>query len=155
MKSFILILFSLLLSTCPDKNNSNDQETTIIENLFEASLFGDGEQGLEKGNLIIESDSAWKELLKSIDNPNNVSSKFNTDIDFSKSMILVAIDDVKTTGGFKIKITELKERKGKLEVVIKKFGPKANAMAVMIITQPIHIVKINKTNKEITFVEQE
>ncbi len=67
----------------------------------------------------------------------------------------VAIDAVKNSGGFGIKITELKEQKDKINVIVKRTGPKKSTdMVTMIITQPINIVKIKKTSKGIFFVEQ-
>lgn len=143
-----------MLTSCPNKNTKEVQENQIV-NLFESALFGSGDEGLQKENFVISSQEEWKEFLDKIDTTNKVSDRFESAIDFSKETVLVAVDGVKNTGGFGIKILDLKEEKDKVLITVTRKGPeKANTMVTMIITQPINIVKIKKTDKEIVFVEQ-
>ncbi|OSY88239.1 hypothetical protein WH52_05525 [Tenacibaculum holothuriorum] len=133
---------------------NNGQEPNKIVSLFEGSLFGAGEEGFQKENFIISSEKEWKDFLNKLDGTNKVSSRFESVIDFNNTIVLVAVDKVRNSGGFGIKITELKDEKEKLSVVVQHTGPKPTDMVTMAITQPISIVKIKKTNKEIIFVER-
>ncbi|CAM1367501.1 conserved hypothetical protein [Tenacibaculum sediminilitoris] len=154
MKIIFSILCGLLLTSCPNKNMNDNQETKEIVHLFEGNLLGAGEEGLKKENFIISSEKEWKEFLNKINRINKVSSKFEPSVNFSTDMVLIAIEEVKTTGGFGIKVAELEEEKEKINVIVERIGPKPTDMVIMVITQPINIVKIKKTNKEIIFVEK-
>ena len=49
---------------------------------------------------------------------------------------------------------KIKEEKSKLLITIESKGPKPTDMVTMVLTQPIHIVKIPKTKKDIVFVTE-
>ena len=148
MRISLAIFFSIFMSSCP----TNNQDVNMITSLFKASLSGDGSEGFVKENLVINSKEEWKEFLLKADVTNTISTEFKDAVDFKKNTILVAIDAKKTTGGFSIEISKIIENKGKLQAIITSKGPKPTDMAMMILTQPIHIVKIPKNNKEIIFV---
>ncbi|CAL2103332.1 PrcB_C domain-containing protein [Tenacibaculum sp. 190130A14a] len=154
MKLIFSILCSLLLTSCPNKSMSDTQESNEIVSLFEGSLLGSGKEGFQKENLIISSEKQWQEFLNKIDSVNKVSSGFKSEIDFKSSIVLVTIDSVRNSGGFGVKMIALKDENEKLDVIVNYTGPKPTDMVTMAITQPINIVKIKKTNKEIIFVER-
>lgn len=154
MKLIFSILCSLLLTSCPNKSMNQSQEPNEIVSLFEGTLLGAGEEGFQKENFVISSEKQWKDFLNKLDGTNKVSSRFDSVIDFDNAIVLVAVDKVRNSGGFGIKIIELKDEKEKLSVVVQHTGPKPTDMVTMAITQPINIVKIKKTNKEIIFVER-
>ena len=146
MKIFFTILFGILITSCP-----NNQDSGIVT-LYKGSLGGNGEEGFKKENLVINSEKKWKEFLVKLDSSNSISSQFENTIDFSKSTILVAVDNKSNTGGVSINILETEQKGSKLLVNIMSKGPKPTDMVAMVLTQPIHIVKISKTNKEVVFV---
>lgn len=154
MRLIFSILCSLFLTSCPNNNMNDKQEPTEIVSLYEGTLSGAGEEGFQKENFIISSEKEWKDFLNKLDGTNKVSSRFDSVIDFNKVIVLVAIDNVRNSGGFRIKISELKDEKGKLNVVVEHTGPKPTDMVTMVIIQPINIVKIKKTSKDIIFVER-
>jgi hypothetical protein len=134
------------MTSCP-----SNQDSSIVS-LYKGSLAGNGEEGFKKENLVINSEKSWKEFLVKIDSSNSISSQFENTIDFSKSTILVAVDNKSNTGGVSINISEITQKNSKLLVNIASKGPKPTDMVAMVLTQPIHIVKISKTDKEIVFV---
>jgi hypothetical protein len=147
MKIFITIIFSLLLVGCP--KNEEGGFTSISK----GNLFGAGEEGFKKENIVISSKAAWKSFLSKIDTTNKVSETFENAIDFSKEIIVVCVDKVRNTGGFSIEITEVVNEGKSTMVKIKSKGPKPMDMVTTAIMQPYHIIKISKTKKEIKFIE--
>jgi hypothetical protein len=147
MKTVITILFSLLLVGCP-----KNQEGSFTS-LSKGSLFGNGAEGFKQENLIILSKKEWKSFLSKIDTTNKVSNTFENAIDFSKEMIVVCIDKVRNSGGFSVEIKEVSKERDTLVIKVRRKGPKPMSMATTVIKQPYHIVKINKTNKKIKFIE--
>lgn len=147
MKLFITIIFSLLFIGCP-KNEEGG-----FTSLSKGNLFGAGEEGFKKENIIISSKEEWKSFLLKIDTTNKVSETFENAIDFSQDMIIVCIDKVRNTGGFSIEVIEVVNEGDTFLVKVKSMGPKPMDMVTSAIMQPYHIVKISTTSKEIKFIE--
>lgn len=149
MKLVITIIIGMFLTGCPVNNGQEGGFTSISK----GSLFGAGEEGFEKENVIISSKAEWKSFLNKIDISNKVSETFDSSIDFSKEIVVGVIDRMRNTGGFSIEVTEVVEKKDNLLVKITTKGPKPTDMVTTVIIQPYHIIKINKTNKKILFIE--
>ena len=147
MKLFITIIFSLLFIGCP-KNEQGG-----FTSLSKGNLFGAGEEGFKKENIIISSNEEWKSFLLKIDTTNKVSETFENAIDFSQDMIIVCIDKVRNTGGFSIEVIDIVIEGDTFLVKVKSTGPKPMDMVTSAIMQPYHIVKISTTSKEIKFIE--
>jgi len=147
MKLFITIIFSLLFIGCP-KNEQGG-----FTSLSKGNLFGAGEEGFKKENIIISSNEEWKSFLLKIDTTNKVSETFENAIDFSQDMIIVCIDKVRNTGGFSIEVIDIVNEGDTFLVKVKSTGPKPMDMVTSAIMQPYHIVKISTTSKEIKFIE--
>ncbi len=146
MKFLITFIFSIMLTSCPDNNKQNMQDDYSFVSLYQGRM--NGENNIEKQNKVINSDEEWNSILSKL----NISKETITAIDFSKSTILLLIDSVKNTGGYAVGVDSVKVEKNKMEVVVKYSGPKPTDMVTMAIEQPFHVIKINKTNKEIVFV---
>ena len=146
MKTFITIIFSILLVGCP-KNQEGG-----FTSLSKGNLFGAGEEGFKKENIVISSKEDWKSFLSKIDTTNKVSETFENAIDFSKEMILVVVDKVRNTGGYSIEIIEAIGEGDNLLIKVKTESPKPTDMVTTAIVQPYHIIKVNKTKKEIKFL---
>ena len=152
MKLVVTLFFSLFLMACSNKSvNQSHQESTVV-NVYQGVLNGAGEEGLEEGNLIIASNEAWQTFLEKLNSVNNVSGQFNSTIDFSKNNVIVAVDRVRNTSGFSIKLEKAQEENDQLMFSVLKNGPSPTDMVATVITQPIDIIVINKTNKKIVFV---
>ena len=140
---FFIILFSLN-SCCND-----DSETIIVDTIGKNNLYGGGEEGISKSNLVINDSENWNNLITKMNSRSNVSNSFTeTDIDFTKYQIIAVFDEVKYSGGYSIDIIDITENNGTVVIKIENLK-KGDATSV--ITQPFHIIKIKKTNKEIVF----
>ena len=147
MKIFITILFSLLLVGCPKTEEGG------FTSLSKGNLFGNGAEGFKKVNIVISSKKEWKFFLSKFDTTNKVSSTFENAMDFSKEMIVICLDNVRNSGGFSVEIIEVIKEASTTLIKVKFKSPKPLDMVTSVIIQPYHIVKINKTNKKIKFLE--
>ncbi len=154
MKLFSLALTLVFYFSCSQKVIDHTNEQQMITNIYQGSLTGAGEEGFTKENIVIQNIEDWNSFLTKLNSVNKVSDRFQSAIDFSKKSVIIAIDDVRNTTGFTIKVTEVLPKSKNVEVVVKKQGPKPTDMVGMAITQPIHIITINKTDKKILFVEK-
>src|SRR5690606_6896479 len=154
MKNIILISFlSFFLINC-----DGDDNTTALNNEFpteiEYTLIGKGEDitggdSVDSANLVFNNTDEWNDFLATIDDISNVSNTFTeTEIDFANYQIIAVIDEVKTTGGFSINITNVIEFSDNITVEVERPLPGGDS-AVM--TQPYHIIKIPKSSKPINF----
>lgn len=140
MKTIYLILFSILLTSCPKNIEEGDFVT-----LSKGRMYGGGSEGFQQENIIISSEKEWTNFLTKA----KVDDKIK--IDFSKNTILVIIDKVRNSGGFSVEVEKIIPKEKELEVFIKTQGPKPTDMVTMAIEQPYCVVKINKTSKKIIF----
>ncbi len=101
----------------------------------------------ERKNFVIRNINEWKSLLSKID----YSVKIPPEIDFDKEMIIVAFQGEFPTGGYDIEITKIVENKNNIEVFVKEVSPGRSCMVTMAFTAPYHIVKVQKSDKEIMF----
>lgn len=154
MNKVIISLLFLFVISCSNKAYMNNQLEQNLKSIYEGNLFGNGAEGFKRENLIINTQKEWNSFLKQLDKTNKVSNEFDNNIDFIKKSVLIAIDRVRNTGGFSIKINEARDKKDKIEVVVNIKGPKATDMVASAIMQPLHIVTINKTDKRIVFVAE-
>jgi hypothetical protein len=147
MNTFITIIFSLLLVSCPQNDEGG------FSSLSKGNLYGNGAEGFQKENLVISSQKEWSAFLLKIDKTNNVSETFENGINFSKEMVIVCVDKVRNTGGFSIEVIEVVKEGDAFVVKVKSTGPKPMDMVTTAIMQPYHVVKMNATNKEMKFKE--
>ena len=151
MKFIFSLLFSLLILSCSNKSMSQTSQNNFID-LYQGALYGVGEEGLTEGTLVIKSATDWESFLNKINSVNNVSGQFNSTIDFSKNNVIVAVDRVRNTSGFSIKLNKAQSDSDQLVINITKKGPGPTDMVATAMMQPIDIIVINKTNKKIVFV---
>jgi hypothetical protein len=147
MKILVLFIFSMVLIGCP--KNMQVGFTSIAK----GNLFGNGSEGFHKQNIVISSQESWNTFLVNLDKTNTVSKTFENSIDFSKETIIIVIDKVRNSGGFSIEVTAVVPEGTAMVVKLTLIAPKPMDMVTMAIVQPYHIVKVNKTPKEIKFIE--
>lgn len=73
------------------------------------------------------------------------------EVDFSKSMIIAVFMGEFTTGGYGIEIIKIDSATDSLIVTVEKTYPGKGCAVTLALSQPYHIVKIDKTEKEIAF----
>ncbi len=149
MKNLILtfISFFMLLSCNNNDDSFTPQNITPI-------LVGKGELTTpfnnvsNNQNIVIQNQTDWDIFLQILSVSGNLSTiLLESNINFNSYDIIAIIDIVRPTGGNAIDITNIIENLNNVTVTISWL----NEGDATIVTQPIHIVKIPKTNKPIIF----
>ena len=148
-KTIFIILFSILISGCRSYNNNSEIikiEATLIA---KDNLYGNGAEGINKQNLVITNKSVWNNLIAQMNAVNNVSNSFSeTEIDFSKYVVIAVFDEIKSNGGYSLALT-ITDNSENIMVNVTTIAPQG--FATTVITQPFHIVKILKSDLPIIF----
>jgi hypothetical protein len=147
----ILILFAFILFVgCVNPINDFQPFAISPVQIGSGNLYGNGNEKITKQNLVIATNLAWTELIGKMNSVNNETKNFaETNIDFSKFMVLAIFDEVKGSGGYSISIKGILKNQDNLTVTVQKTAPAGSAYAV--VTQPYCIVKIPVTTKKIIF----
>ena len=121
-----------------------------FETIGKGSLYGAGEEGIEESNMLIRSNKEWEGLKKNTDAVNKVSQNFKEhEVNFDEYYLIASFDRVRPNGGYSIKIKDVLERDEQIEVLIER--PKPQGMAISVLIQPYHIIRIPITDKKILF----
>jgi hypothetical protein len=165
MKTVVLLFLSSVLlfsfgcsnnSDLPQENNDAPDlgkefipQTLTPITIAQGCLYGGGREGIAKQDLVITSQSEWDNLKNRM---NNVSDNFTeTEIDFTKYIVLAVFDEIKGNGGWSIDITDITEFADSILVTVDNLK---TGNETRVITQPFHIVKISAASKKIVFRHQ-
>lgn len=131
-----------------DELSSNMQKIEIIR------VAGGNYCGIEQGkNIVINRKEEWNALWKKLHHGFYPQPAL-PDIDFSRETILAVFMGTRSTGGYSIEISNIKEHEGKITAIIETESPEPGEMVTMALSQPYHIVKINIAEKDIEFKKE-
>jgi hypothetical protein len=155
MKRIILTvgLAAMLLSCQSEESGPLDANTNPSS--VEFTEIGDGElmgsENFTASALVIENEEEWNALKNQMDVYNHYSELFTeTEIDFTQFKIIAVIDELRTSAGYNITIASITESNNQLVVDVENSdGGPGSAATVM--TQPFHIVKIQRSNLPVVF----
>jgi PrcB C-terminal len=110
--------------------------------------------------VVIRDRDAWLDLWKRIHRPDPYRVPYPEppplpEIDFSREMIVVAAMGRRPTSNYDIIIDGAYERDNRLEVVVRSVENRKGCGAYMIITAPVDIVRLPKTERTVVFREIE
>ncbi len=132
------IILGLALTSCEKASTTLPSITSKL--ISKGSLYGAGQEGITRQNMVIKDASTWNALIAKMNSVNDVSKDFTeVNIDFTNYQIIAVFDDVKSSGGHALDLDVTADSKRILVTVIPS-SPQGNAIAV--ITQPYHIIKI-------------
>jgi len=69
-------------------------------------------------------------------------------VDFSREMVIAAVDQAEPSGGYGLEITGIEEVEGRLVVRVSKTIPGPDCIVITVITQPFHVVRMAKSDLE-------
>ena len=139
-KFFFAVIVYTLLAAC---NVSALEATTEEKNIRFETLWRNNYGGYaEGGNLVIKSAVDWKDTWDAMPD----------DINFAEQMFIAVLMGQRNTGGYAVEIVTIVEKPAHWEVGVKYTTPEKGALVTQALTQPHHIIKLKKTNKEIIFI---
>ena len=138
----------LLISGCVTQFSG--QELTF-ETISKGSYSGHN----ERGDYVIKDSSELENLwgkMQSRVSPTPISAITDLpDVNFNDEMVIAVFQGTQSTGGYAIEITKIVEKKNSLEVFVKETSPSPDSMVTQAFTQPYHIVKVKRVDKEVVF----
>jgi hypothetical protein len=112
-------------------------------------LTGYGAEGIEEGGVVINSLEEWNALTTKMNSVNKAIKEQS--IDFDRVTVLAYFDQIRSSGGYTIQIVTATKTGKKIQAKIKKASPEGDAIDIM--TQPFHIVIIQKSDEKVSFTE--
>lgn len=149
-----VFLFGVLgCSSTIQPSKTLKKEEIVFNTISKGVLFGNGIEGILEEKFTITNEKQWQVFLNKINSVNNVSSSFSEiNINFSNHNIICVFDTIRNTGGYAIEIERIFIEKKNLNIVYNKKEPGPMEMTTTIITQPYHIVKIQKRGEDHKFI---
>ena len=151
-----IFLFGVLgCSSTIQPSKTLKKEEIVFSTISKGVLFGNGIEGILEEKFTIKNEKQWQVFLNKINSVNNVSSSFSEiNINFSNHNIICVFDTIRNTGGYAIEIERIFIEKKNLNIVYNKKEPGPMEMVTTIITQPYHIVKIEKRGEDHKFINK-
>ena len=146
MKTTILFFSLIFAISCNRSDNNSEFQSTEITftEIGKGELSGNGTENIAQSNLAINNQTDWESLMNQMNSFNNVTNTFTeTTIDFENYTIIAIFLEVKLNG-WTITINDITENENNLSISVTE-----SELETTVISQPFHIVKIPKTNKEI------
>lgn len=114
----------------------------------------------EKLRMVIRDRDAWREMWKRIHSPNHGYGSVTElpplpEIDFSREMIVVAAMGGQPSSAYAIVVDGAYERDDRLEIVVRSVSPGKGCMALAVVTAPVDVVRMPKTERSVVFRETE
>ena len=151
-----ILLFGVLgCSSTKQPSKTLKKEEIVFSTISKGTLFGNGIEGILEEKFTIKNEKQWQVFLNKINSVNNVSSSFSEiNINFSNHIIICVFDTIRNTGGYGIEIESVFVEKKNLNIVYTKKEPGPMEIVTTIITQPYHIVKIEKRGEDHKFINK-
>ena len=133
----------LLISGCITQRSG--QELTF-ETISKGSYSGHD----ERKDYVIRESSEWENLGDKMQSRVSPTPDL-PDVNFNDEMVIAVFQGSQSTGGYAIEITKIVEKENSVEVFIKETSPSPDSMVTQAFTQPYHIVKTKRVDKEVIF----
>lgn len=111
--------------------------------------FSSGHDG--RKDYVIKDNSEWSNLWDIVNSIRRPLPALPV-ADFNNEMIIAVFQGAHSTGGYSTEITRIIEKDSSIEVFVKETSPSPGDMVAQVFTQPYHIVKIKKTDKQVLFL---
>jgi len=140
-----VFVFYLILKT--DMGDSNIGEKSEVQ--FTEIKKGFSSEVSNRKFMVIKDSERWSSLLNGIP-----SQAVDSSVDFDESMVLVAFQGEKPTGGYSIEITRIDNTKRSVNVYVTEVSPGNDCITTQAVTQPFHIVTTKTIDKEVKFISK-
>ena len=153
MKKTIFLIITLITliiinSSCKSTSTTNDKQVET-PNQYEEILSGSHSNFEKKSFITIQSIEELETIYATL-NKNRTSKHKMPKIDFSKEVVVGLFMGNKNSGGYAIKIDQIKLDDNYTAVFIEETKP--SGIAASVITQPFYLAKIAKPTRPIRFI---
>ncbi len=133
----------LLVSGCITQ--LSDQELTF-ETISKGVISGHD----ERKDYVIMDPSEWGNLWGKV-HSRVLPTPNLPDVNFEDEIVIAVFQGSHSTGGYAIEITQIVEKENSVEVFVKETSPSPESIVTQAFTQPYHIVKVKRVDKEVVF----
>ena len=149
LRSFLPLLVLFLWSCSEDE----DIRPKPLQQFKIAQSFLASNELIPQQNLLITTSEDWEDLKHQMQQVRgNVLEDFTeTSIDFEEFQVIAIFDKVRPHTGYYIEASRIEETGESLKISIETGNTEAG---YTMLTQPFYILKIQKIDKEITFIEE-
>lgn len=150
-KEDIHYVATFIVSSAPEDIKKQDFPREVN---FELILKSEHCQYKEKKSYLIKDIIDWEKLWQIVIRQPTIIGQptfWLPEVDFTKEMIVAVFMGEQSTGGYGIEVIKIIEQENSLEVFIKETLPAVSQPVTAVLTQPCHIIKLPKIEKEVLF----
>jgi|TARA_B110000879_G_scaffold108894_1_gene146178 hypothetical protein len=156
MRIIISLLFLVFVGCKSTTTKTSKVNEVAFQTVSKGALFGNGMEGISESNFTINTAKEWETFLEKIGLKDKVSTNFSKEpIDFSKHILVCVFDTIRNTGGFEIEIENILIVKNGINTLYSSKKPGPKDLVTMVVTQPYHLVKTEKREGTITFINKD
>jgi hypothetical protein len=100
--------------------------------------------------LVIRSEQRWKRVWRKLSGSTEPRPR-RARIDFSRDMLLVAVQGRQPSGGHRTTITDVGDTGGRLIVDVDDLSPGPGCITTGVITSPYHVVRVRRSSDPVSF----
>lgn len=139
----ILIMLLLLAACAPEQDGPRELPFATVEQ-------GQQSAQTERGEVVIRDAESWAELW-SLVHAGREPIPDLPQVDFTREIAVAAFMGQRTTGGHSIEIQRAVETDEEILLVVRESSPPPDAMTTQVMTSPYHIIRMERTDKEIVW----
>ncbi|MCK6445063.1 MAG: protease complex subunit PrcB family protein [Planctomycetes bacterium] len=102
-------------------------------------------------NVVIRNADDWQELWREHGSVQLTTADVPA-IDFERRMVVGVVLGTCATGGHSVEIRRIEPREGRLRVIAHHQRPAEGSIQTMVLTKPLHLVAVDRTDAEVEFV---
>ncbi|QMU63933.1 MAG: protease complex subunit PrcB family protein [Flavobacteriaceae bacterium] len=159
MIRIVILVFFVGLMKCKTAivNTTNTESNNVnFVTISQGVLYGNGAENINKYTIVISDQKKWDSLLNKMNSVNTVSSDFQEmPVSFSKETVIGVFDTIRNTGGIRAEINKVVQKNDTTTVIYRIKKPAPGEFVTTVITQPYHLIKIEKKEGHFVFIKEE
>lgn len=146
--AILLLISSFTIIGCKSKNFDKPGEVFGLTSYYNLVFKGENSNHDQKEVIIVTSQEKLQELMGQINSTRRPGIEIPT-VDFDEETLIFAYGGKKSTGGYHVDISKIKNRKSNIHFIFEVKQDDGD-MASMSITTPVKIIRVKHDDKKIT-----
>lgn len=154
VEGFLFVLSLLTILGCSEGTQDSAEPSESQEPMTLQRILTEQETGLNHPlRLVIRDPEQWKSIWSEVMRDRSTVTPLPA-VDFTRYMVILAAMGIQSTGGHEISIEEVRRDGKHLVVTVRQVSPGPECMTTQVLTSPVDIVQVPKSDEAVTFVEQ-
>ncbi len=145
---FLVISSITFTSSCKGKKMDTPEKVFGLTSYYEVMLEGNNSNHGLQETIVVQSEESMQELMGQINSTRKPGLKIPS-VNFKKEALVFAYGGQKSTGGYSVEVTEVRNEKNLLHFNFELIKAEGD-MATMSLTTPFQIIKVTHDDKKIT-----